>query len=394
MDVSGNMFSVFRMSSDPQAGIRPLDILSIGEEPTKSKATSSSVTVTATGDLQADAYATAAAPSGGGGLVGRRKKLLEAGRREVDSAASTVSREKNDAILRQEISGDSLLRIMTENQASVNNKVITMSENGDLQGLQAFIDLGSHFKWDACRGLNNYTPLHHACSRGHLHVTASILTAAPTILHSMTSSDETSLHLAVTQTNGQPEGINLLLIALLIDKGADVDAQTKDGETPLMYAARKGAGAAVRLLLGRGAKVAVEDKYGDTAADYADGHAGTTRWLDLHLLENQLMALSMSPSQYRPHTEGEELRLKVRVHTGGHSLAVREVRGVLSFLNAADLASAACVCPLWHAAAEGEELWEHLGSRRWKQCLLRSAAAAGREGGRGLSGGAMRPKSK
>ena len=51
--------------------------------------------------------------------------------------------------------------------------------------------------------------------------------------------------------------------------GADIDATTNDGVTPLIEAARHGAIDTLKLLLDRSAKINVTDKAGLTALDYA-----------------------------------------------------------------------------------------------------------------------------
>ena len=214
----------------------------------------------------------------GTGLVNRRKKLIKASRSDQQGfgLTSSESRQQNASILRNEIKGDSLLRIMTEDQVTFNNRILTLSEKGDLKELIKLIESGKqNIKWESCRGLHDYTPLHYACSRGHLLVAWVILKAAPSMLHTMTNTDESPLHLAVA-------GKQLLLVELLLDKGADVDAQNRDGETCLMYACRMAQAAMVRLLLARGAQMSTQDKYGDTAADHCDNDKRLMHWLELH----------------------------------------------------------------------------------------------------------------
>jgi hypothetical protein len=380
MDVSGQQFSVFRISA-AQVGAEA------GAEEMMSTSEGGSGSGTAKAVDKRNIYSESQNSITGGGLVGRRKKLLEAGRREVDSAASATSREQNDAILRHEISGDSLLRIMTENQASMNNKILTLSESGDKDGIETIIDeAATNFKWESCRGLNNYTPLHHACSRGHARAVSYLLSVAPTLLHSMTSSDETPLHLAASCGN-------LGLLEQLVERGADLDAQTKDGETPLMYAARKFLPAAVRCLLGLGARVHVEDKYGDTAVDYCDDSAHTRRWVALQVYELKEKRVggggSGSSGGGEATDEGdEEVAAEVRYLQG--------LRAVLSFLEASEMSRAACVSSVWHRAAATKELWDGCGVKRWKVSMEREEM--GRSGGRHPATyravGPIRPKSK
>ncbi|MED5622007.1 ankyrin repeat domain-containing protein [Ideonella sp. BN130291] len=58
-------------------------------------------------------------------------------------------------------------------------------------------------------------------------------------------------------------------LALLLDKGAPVDARAPNGTTPLMMAARYGSEASVQLLLARGADPKLRNDQSLTAADFA-----------------------------------------------------------------------------------------------------------------------------
>ena len=59
------------------------------------------------------------------------------------------------------------------------------------------------------------------------------------------------------------------IVALLLDRGAKVDAEAPNRTTPLMMAARYGAEASVDLLLARGADPKRRNDLGLTAADFA-----------------------------------------------------------------------------------------------------------------------------
>jgi ankyrin repeat protein len=58
-------------------------------------------------------------------------------------------------------------------------------------------------------------------------------------------------------------------VALLLDRGAAVDARAPNRTTPLMMAARYGAESSVDLLLARGADPRLRNDHGLTAADFA-----------------------------------------------------------------------------------------------------------------------------
>jgi ankyrin repeat protein len=58
-------------------------------------------------------------------------------------------------------------------------------------------------------------------------------------------------------------------VTLLLEKGADIHAQQKDGNTPLHWAAYKGNDTTVKLLLEKGADIKAQNKDGKTPLDLA-----------------------------------------------------------------------------------------------------------------------------
>ena len=66
--------------------------------------------------------------------------------------------------------------------------------------------------------------------------------------------------LSIASRNGHTE-----VVKLLLDKGADVNVQDADGDTALIWASRNGHTEVVKLLLDKGADINAKDKYGDTA---------------------------------------------------------------------------------------------------------------------------------
>src|SRR4029079_8467713 len=86
------------------------------------------------------------------------------------------------------------------------------------------------------------------------------------------------------KSNGEPGGVAPLLaaarenctdtVALLLDKGADVDAKDSDGRTALIAATSAGYTDVVRVLLRHGADMDVADRLDRTAWMYASlrGH--------------------------------------------------------------------------------------------------------------------------
>jgi len=73
-------------------------------------------------------------------------------------------------------------------------------------------------------------------------------------------------------------------VKLLLDKGANVNAEDEDGDTPLHWAARYGKTGLARILLRRGADAKALDKKYRTPARVADdnGHRELAELLRAH----------------------------------------------------------------------------------------------------------------
>ena len=84
-------------------------------------------------------------------------------------------------------------------------------------------------------------------------------------VNARTKSGETPLMLAAA--GNQPEGNQPEVVRLLLDKKADVNARDDEGRTPLMFAAENGRLENAKLLLSEGADVRRKDKHGRTALD-------------------------------------------------------------------------------------------------------------------------------
>ncbi len=76
------------------------------------------------------------------------------------------------------------------------------------------------------------------------------------------------------------------IVAMLVDRGADVNAATDFGNTALMYAAARGQVDAVRVLLQRGALSGHKNKYGLGFVDWA-------KWSDR---ESEILAMLETPA--------------------------------------------------------------------------------------------------
>jgi len=231
-----------------------------------------------------------------------------------------INRERDlgyKEIIQQGLYQDDLLRILTHDRLQLTTDIVIYAERGDLAGLKALQLNHAAMSEDlvSSHGLHGYTPLHHACNRGHVHIVAELLRCHARI-NSKNDNGETPLHLAVYAGN-------ILIADQLIDNGAEIDEANCDGETALFYAARRSQPAIVRLLMQRGADAGVLDKYGDSAVEHcADNH--TRQAFQSTVIEQS------SPLLYK------------------------DLLHIYSYLKVTDVLKCACVCSKWHRVSEYE----------------------------------------
>lgn len=108
------------------------------------------------------------------------------------------------------------------------------------------------------RSPQDETPLMMATLKGHTDFALKLIERGADV----NKPGWTPLHYAAT--SGQ-----LLLLQVLLDKHAYIDAESPNGSTPLMMAAMYGTPAAVKLLLEAGADARLKNKIGLTAIDFA-----------------------------------------------------------------------------------------------------------------------------
>ena len=106
--------------------------------------------------------------------------------------------------------------------------------------------------------VSNETPLMMAALRGNVAIAEQVLARGATI----NRAGWTPLHYAAT-------GPQTTVVALLLQRGAAIEALSPNRSTPLMMAARYGPESSVELLLARGASLQARNDAGMTAADFA-----------------------------------------------------------------------------------------------------------------------------
>jgi ankyrin repeat protein len=136
------------------------------------------------------------------------------------------------------------------------------------------------------------TPLYLAMREGSPKVATALLADARTQLDAANSADETPVMMAALRGNldwtkrllergarlNKPgwtplhyaaTGPEASVVAMLLERGAAIEATSPNGTTPLMMAARYGTEDAVNLLLARGAKLEAQNVQGLNAAEFA-----------------------------------------------------------------------------------------------------------------------------
>lgn len=105
--------------------------------------------------------------------------------------------------------------------------------------------------------------IHEAAGRGDLSTVKDLLDDDPSLLNAKDLETHAPLHYAAVTGNEE-------MVALLIDKGADLEIRNDRGRTPIILAAREmGGPGVIAILLDAGADIDAKDNYGATALDLA-----------------------------------------------------------------------------------------------------------------------------
>ena len=259
-------------------------------------------------------------------------------RRDVANSASSTS-----SVLSASRRTDPLLCIMTQKQGKRENlaeSLLIAAEAGNAVKVDQLLMQGAPTNACGRKGLDGFTALHYASSRGHIAVAERLVRAGNADLEPTNKDGEVPLHLAAY-------GGHLTIVELLLDSGAEVDVGNGYGETPLFYAARRGFAAVVRLLLQRGADVSKTSRFGDTAIDDCESER-----------IKKIIALA---------SEGDEAGAVQGYGSGRLGLLpTRMLEHVFSMLDAPALGMAARVDGRCHRVAESKDLWSALGVARWE----------------------------
>ena len=176
------------------------------------------------------------------------KAIREAAKRRNDAALLELYQAKHSQQWPRTVKGTQLLAYA--------------AMNGDADVVRLLIGRGA----DAgAANEEGWTALHHAAGAGNVEIVSTLLDARANVNARTTRFGETPLMLACGLFGRGRHGQSVACARLLIERGADVNARTKDGETALTFAAGRGRVDAVRLLLSRNADATLKDTKGNTA---------------------------------------------------------------------------------------------------------------------------------
>ena len=112
------------------------------------------------------------------------------------------------------------------------------------------------------RDINGWNSLHHACANETvqcLDITQTLLTVGKAQVTSLTNDGSSALHFFL-QRQPQDQSYFMNTIDLMIRMNADIDAQTKQGETPLHQVCASGREDLINYLLFHNAQVDLRTK--------------------------------------------------------------------------------------------------------------------------------------
>ncbi|OQR88599.1 F-box protein [Thraustotheca clavata] len=243
---------------------------------------------------------------------------------------------------------DKLTGLMGIEREQLAQQILIASEKGNKKAVYLLLHQG--IERGHCIGMQGYTPLHHAASRGHLEI-AQLLLQFGWLINQTNKFGETALHLACYSGH-------FTIAEFLLDKGAEINALNNDRENALFYASRKGHFRLVRLLLRRDINWKLKNRFDDTAEDEAKDKL-TCQEFALGKDEQERLQISRDQRPAAQRTTENQLQTKHREH-------------IFTFLNLRELSRALQVCYRWQRAADAPRLWANFKVSRWELSLNKS----------------------
>ncbi len=133
-------------------------------------------------------------------------------------------------------------------------------KRGDKEAVEILLELGPN-EIDINDEECGVTPLHLASSIGYIDIIRMLLEKGADI-NAQDNYGQTPLYYASGQNNVE-------IVRMLLEGGADIEAKDKSGETVLYQAVRSKNAEMIELLLNRGADIEAKDNSGETALDLA-----------------------------------------------------------------------------------------------------------------------------
>ncbi|KAF0694254.1 Aste57867_14849 [Aphanomyces stellatus] len=236
---------------------------------------------------------------------------------------------------------DQLTGLLGQERRRLAQQILVAAEKGNKKAVYLLLHQRLLAPSD-CIGMQGFSPLHHAASRGHLEIAQLLLSFGWPLDH-INQMGETALHLA-------SHGGHVHVVECFLDKGAHVNAVNADHETALFYAARKGHFRIVRLLLRRDADAALRNRFDDVAEDDA---------------KDDLTRQEFTASK----DDQARLQLPHHRHDGDAGLRAVHRESIFAFLDTRSLGLVMQVCFRWQRAADTPRLWTSLGVSRWELSL-------------------------
>ncbi len=143
-----------------------------------------------------------------------------------------------------------------------NSQLLLASEQGDIDQVRELLNAKKHGELVAdvnARGLDDYTPLHHAVSELHTDV-VNVLLRRGAKVELVSTSQRTPLHVACFRGNKE-------IIVSLVKHGSNINAQEKEGNAPAHILSELGFVDALSWLLEQKPDLGIKNQFGETASD-------------------------------------------------------------------------------------------------------------------------------